>query len=198
MPAKVAATGTITAATTDDTAKLIDIFHAESLAYGEANVSRLSRMLGLIAIGFGGIAGLATLLLAYHRTEVVFVAPFVLLVLWMSCIRILAEMTMASEYQRYYDRHLAELIDTPQHRFRSWQSSAPRRGTYSASNISIYGFLAVASLAGITWCVVRSVQIGGWIGWVLLGVWAVGVVIIVISALRLRALGRHVKADLDA
>lgn len=176
----------------------IEVFHAESRAHADANVGRLTRMLGLIAIGFGGLAALSSLLWKDNRTEVLFVAPFIVLILWMSCIRVLAEMSMASEYQRYCDRHLAELIDTKDHRFRSWQDSAPKRGGRSAANLTIYGFLAAVSVAAIAWCSYQAVLISGWIGVVVAAVWAVGVALVIVSASRIPALRRKVRADLNA
>jgi hypothetical protein len=185
---------------TDDARRdtLIDIFHAESLAHAEANVGRLTRMLGLIAIGFGGLAALASLLWKDSRTEVLFVAPFVILILWMSCVRLLAEMGMASEYQRYNDRHLADLVDTKDHRIRSWQSSAAARGSRSASNLTIYGFLAIVSVVTIGLCSWQGIAISGWIGAGVAVVWAIAVVLIIISAARIPALRRRVRSDLEA
>lgn len=176
----------------------ITAFHAESRAHSEANVTRLSRMLGLIAIGFGGLAAVASLLWKDNRTEVLFVAPFVILILWMSCIRILAEMTISGEYQRYYDRRLAELLDSPVQGFRSWQDSAPQRGGRSAANLTIYGFVAIVSLAVVSWCAWEAATTAGWLGWILVGVWTAGTLAIVISAFRLPHLRRAVAADLDA
>ena len=94
--------------TTDD--DRLGVLHAESLALGQANSSRLMRMLELIVIGFGGLTGLGSVLIWNGTLFVYLAAPFVILLLWMSCIRILAEMYMASAYRSYYDTQIRALM----------------------------------------------------------------------------------------
>lgn len=182
----------------DDRDHLIEVFHAESLALGEANVQRLTRMLQLIVIGFGGVAGLATVLLSYKREEVYYVAPFVILLLWMSCIRTLSELYMASEYRAFYDAQLARLLDVDDYRFVSWQQIASSRGTSTVANWTVYGFAGFAALLAIFWSAWRTIDLLGVPGWLLAGVWALGVALIAVSALRLPRLRDGVRADLNA
>lgn len=171
----------------------IDVLHAESLALGSANREHIRAMLGLCVFGFGGLAGLASLLWKDHQIEALYVAPLVILILWMCCIRILAEVVMTSEYQRYFDHRLSELLEDG--RVRSWQDSARPRGQRSLAQRTIYSFLAVVSLFAIVWCGWQSINLDGWI--LVDAIWAGGILLIGFSAWGLRGLRERVRADLE-
>jgi hypothetical protein len=178
----------------------IAVLQAESLALGAANASRLTRMMSLIVVGFGGLTGLATALAAAHRfTYVSLGAPLVILLLWMTCIRTLAELYMTSSYRRYFDDQIQSLLgDVDHHGFRSWQQSASRRGAVSWSNITLYSFVGALSIVAIAWSAVQTFAlVDTWLAVVLAVVWSVGSIAIAVSALGLRGLSARVRLDLD-
>ena len=178
----------------------VAVLQAESLALGAANSARLSRMMSLIVVGFGGLTGLATALAAAHRFAYISLgAPLVILLLWMTCIRTLAELYMSSSYRRYFDDQIRSLLGEVDHRgFRSWQESASRRGGGSWANVTLYVFVGVLSIAAIAWSAVQGFAIvDTWLAIVLAIVWTLGSAAIVISALRLPGLSVRVRRDLD-
>lgn len=177
---------------------VLSIVHAESLALGEANRSRANRMLGLIAIGFSGLTALAAVLLNQGNDLVFLGAPFVILLLWFTCVRLLTEMYMTSVYRKFYDEQITRFSGTSKSfSYRSWQSSASRRGTTAFANVSLFAFVALSSLLAIGYSAVRSLEVAdaGW-WWTLVVLWSLGIVAIVVSVSTLPGVMRRIAADL--